>query len=181
MEIEDIFENIYSYQYLVSALVVLFTILALYRRRSANRRRAAAAERVLTAEEEDKIIEAWEPEPLVPEVDPDHYSMNPRIVSKYGHPIIIDGRECIDLATHDYLNFARKSECIEQAVSAAKKYGVGSCGPRGFFGTVDVHVELEAKIAQFIGTEEAILYSYGYSAISSAIPAYSKANDVIFV
>lgn len=44
----------------------------------------------------------------------------------------------------------------------------------------DVHLELEDKIAKFTGREEAILYSYGFAAISSAIPAYSKRRDIIF-
>ena len=45
---------------------------------------------------------------------------------------------------------------------------------------VDVHVELEEHLARFTGKEEAILYSYGFAAISSAIPAYSKRRDIIF-
>ena len=45
---------------------------------------------------------------------------------------------------------------------------------------VDVHVELEEHLARFTGKEEAILYSYGFATISSAIPAYSKRRDIIF-
>lgn len=44
----------------------------------------------------------------------------------------------------------------------------------------DVHLELENRLAKFVGKEEAILYSYGFAAISSAIPAYSKRRDIIF-
>ena len=44
----------------------------------------------------------------------------------------------------------------------------------------DVHLELEERLAKFTGKEEAILYSYGFAAISSAIPAYSKRRDIIF-
>lgn len=44
----------------------------------------------------------------------------------------------------------------------------------------DVHLELEDLLAKFMNTEEAILYSYGFVAIASAIPAYSKRGDVIF-
>ena len=44
----------------------------------------------------------------------------------------------------------------------------------------DVHLALEEKLAEFMKTEEAILYSYGFATISSAIPAYSKRGDVIF-
>ena len=49
------------------------------------------------------------------------------------------------------------------------------------FGLIsDVHLELEERLAKFTRTEEAILYSYGFSTIASAIPAYSKRGDVIF-
>ena len=44
----------------------------------------------------------------------------------------------------------------------------------------DVHLDLEDKIAKFMGVEEALIYSYGFSTIASAIPAYSKRGDVIF-
>lgn len=45
----------------------------------------------------------------------------------------------------------------------------------------DVHLELEEKLAKFMGMEEACVYAYGFSTIASAIPAYAKRNDVIFV
>ena len=46
----------------------------------------------------------------------------------------------------------------EAANDAIRKYGVGSCGPRGFFGTFDAHLDLEERIANFLGVEESILY-----------------------
>ena len=45
---------------------------------------------------------------------------------------------------------------------------------------VDIHLELEGRLAKFTGREEAIIYSYGFATISSAIPAYSKRRDIIF-
>jgi serine palmitoyltransferase len=57
----------------------------------------------------------------------------------------------------------------------------GSCGPRGFYGTVDVHLDLEEKLAKFMDMEEAVVYSYAFSTIASAIPAYSKRPDIVFV
>ena len=42
------------------------------------------------------------------------------------------------------------------------KYGVGSCGPRGFYGTIDVHLELEEALAKFVGTEVRLSYIYIY-------------------
>lgn len=58
---------------------------------------------------------------------------------------------------------------------------MGSCGPRGFYGTIDVHLELEGRLAKFLGAEEAILYSYGFSTVASAIPAYSKRGDILYM
>ena len=51
---------------------------------------------------------------------------------------------------------------------------------RGFYGTIDVHLNLEEELASFMGVEEAALYSYGFSTIASAIPAYAKRGDIIY-
>ena len=50
-----------------------------------------------------------------------------------------------------------------------------------FFLFLDVHVYLEEKLASFFGAQQAVLYSYGFSTIASAIPAYAKKGDIIFV
>ena len=44
--------------------------------------------------------------------------------------------KCLDMATHNYLGFAGNVEIEKAAVETIRKYGVGSCGPRGFYGTV---------------------------------------------
>lgn len=55
------------------------------------------------------------------------------------------------LAFHAYLLQRRARETVE-------RYGVGSCGPRGFYGTFDVHLDLEKALAEFMGQEEGIIY-----------------------
>lgn len=45
---------------------------------------------------------------------------------------------------------------------------------------IDVHLELEQRLAKYMNVEEGIIYSYGFSTIASAIPAYSKRGDIIF-
>lgn len=45
----------------------------------------------------------------------------------------------------------------------------------------DVHLDLEEKLAEFMQMEEAVVYAYGFSTMASAIPAYSKRGDIIFV
>lgn len=49
-----------------------------------------------------------------------------------------------------------------------------------FIWLTDVHLKLEEELAKFMNCEEAILYSYGFATIASAIPAYSKRGDIIF-
>lgn len=66
-------------------------------------------------------------------------------------------------------------------MKAVDHYGVGSCGPRGFYGTIDQHLFLEQALAEFIGAHEAIIYSDGAAATSSAIPAFAKKGDLLIV
>lgn len=142
-------------------------------------------ESVLTEKEKAELIEEWQPDPLVPDVDDDHpllQSMEKNIIS--GKPdkyVTINGQSCLNMATLNFLGMAGNSEIEAAAIRTLKKYGVGSCGPRGFYGTMDVHLDLEEKFAKFVNCEEVALYSYGFATIASVIPAYSKRGDVIFV
>jgi len=135
---------------------------------------------VLTTKERQQLIDEWKPEPLVPSNgSPDEKE---RVVeSSNGLKIIVNGHSCLNFGSFNFLNLLGESTIRETAKSAIKTYGVGSCGPRGFFGTFDAHLDLESKLAAFLGVEETILYSYGFSTIASAIPAYSKTGDIIFV
>ncbi|KAK2191521.1 hypothetical protein NP493_49g10016 [Ridgeia piscesae] len=138
----------------------------------------------LTDKEKADLVEEWQPEPLVPNVpedDPELINIRTRIVdSKLGKYVTLNGQKCLNMASLNFLAMVGKEVIEEEAVKSLKKYGVGACGPRGFYGTVDVHLEEEEKLAQFMGTEEAIVYSYGFATIASAIPAYSKRGDIIF-
>ncbi len=81
----------------------------------------------------------------------------------------------------DFLGFSRDIDIKQAAKDALDKYGCGSCGPRGFYGTIDQHLILEDALAQFMGTEEAICYSEGASAVTSAIPAFAKKGDLLII
>lgn len=60
-----------------------------------------------------------------------------------------------------------------------RTYGVGPCGPPGFYGTQDVHQKTEADISAHLGTTACIVYAQAFSTISSVIPAFSKRGDII--
>ncbi|NWU16340.1 SPTC1 palmitoyltransferase, partial [Cephalopterus ornatus] len=97
------------------------------------------------------------------------------------HIITVNGKKCINFASFNFLGLLDNEKVKSAAQASLKKYGVGTCGPRGFYGTFDVHLELEERLAKFMRTEEAIIYSYGFATIASAIPAYSKRGDIVFV
>eukprot|EP00958_Prasinococcus_capsulatus_P017294 scaffold1942_cov351-Prasinococcus_capsulatus_cf.AAC.13 len=108
----------------------------------------------------------------------------------------------------NFLGLSCDKSVEDACVDALNKYGCGSCGPRGFYGTIgtaivaarvlqlahacgrlrtgaaggapaDVHLELEERIAEFIGTEDAILYSYDVATPSSVVPAFAKRGDIV--
>lgn len=154
---------------------VLWMVFLKYSKGKDNRRK-------YTREEEDEMVKNFSPEPLVADVPEDHPSLSPRIVhGRVGKRINVDGVDCLNLATHNYLGLLEDKEIEEASIRSLRKYGVGSCGPRGFYGTVDVHLELEQRLAAYMGTEDAVVYSYGFSTIASAIAAYAKRKDICFV
>eukprot|EP00158_Paraphelidium_tribonemae_P003518 Partr_v1_DN26194_c0_g1_i1_m10330 putative Serine palmitoyl-transferase len=83
------------------------------------------------------------------------------------------------MSNHDYLGLTNNRDIVQSAVDSLRKHGVGACGPPGFYGTLDAHLELEAELARFIGTEEAIIYAQAFSALSSVIPAFAKRGEIL--
>jgi len=84
-----------------------------------------------------------------------------------------------NLATYNHYNFINNEALKERAVKTLRTYGVGPCGPPGFYGTQDVHGQLEADIAAHLGTAASIIYAQSFSTISSVIPAFAKRGDII--
>uniref|UniRef100_A0A1D1Y5X7 serine C-palmitoyltransferase n=1 Tax=Anthurium amnicola TaxID=1678845 RepID=A0A1D1Y5X7_9ARAE len=106
-------------------------------------------------------------------------SQPPMLESAATTHTIIDGKEAVNFACANYLGLIGHEKLIDSCIGALEKYGVGSCGPRGFYGTIDVHLDCEARIAKFLGTPDSVLYSYGISTIFSVIPAFCKKGDII--
>lgn len=87
----------------------------------------------------------------------------------------------INVATHNFLGLLKHERVESAALSVMREYGCGACGPRGFYGTTDIHLECEAALAHFCGTSTAILYSFGAATASSTIPAFVKRGDLLVV
>ena len=66
-------------------------------------------------------------------------------------------------------------------IKTVKKYGTGSCGPRAFLGTVDVHLDLEKNLKEFLQTEDCIIYSSQYSVVVSFVMSVARRFFSLFL
>ncbi len=106
--------------------------------------------------------------------------LNPNFNSPTGpRSKLSNGRTVTNLASYNFYNFVSNEILKERAIQTLRTYGVGPCGPPGFYGTQDVHMKVEADIAAFLGTTACIIYAQAFSTISSVIPAFSKRGDII--
>ncbi|KAL9225763.1 hypothetical protein vseg_001651 [Gypsophila vaccaria] len=135
--------------------------------------------RPLTNKEIDELCDEWTPEPLIPLLTEEMQREPPKLESAAGPHTIINGKDVLNFASANYLGLIGHKKLHDSCTSALEKYGVGSCGPRGFYGTIDVHLDCEARISKFLGTPDSIIYSYGLSTNFSTIPAFSKKGDII--
>lgn len=94
--------------------------------------------------------------------------------------ILLNGIEYINFSSNDYLGLAFNASVIESAKSAMDRYGFGAGASRLLCGGTELHNELENAVADFKGTEEALVFNSGYTANISIIPAIADEGDVIF-
>jgi glycine C-acetyltransferase len=92
---------------------------------------------------------------------------------------IVDGKEVIMLCSNNYLNLSNHPRLIKGAIDAAKKFGAGSGSVRAIAGTMDIHMEVERKLAKFKGTESSLIYQTGFAANAGLIPQLVGKGDVI--
>eukprot|EP00026_Physarum_polycephalum_P007653 Phypoly_transcript_07718.p1 GENE.Phypoly_transcript_07718~~Phypoly_transcript_07718.p1 ORF type:complete len:475 (-),score=73.17 Phypoly_transcript_07718:53-1477(-) len=129
----------------------------------------------------DEFIAEWTPEPLPTQLSSSQKrNLKEYVISQAGITrATVNGKEVLHAARCNYLGLSGSPQINKVGEETMRKYGVGSCGPRGFYGTIDTHIFLEHRIAQFLGTEDAILYSSNFCTTSSAIPAFSKRGDIV--
>jgi glycine C-acetyltransferase len=96
-----------------------------------------------------------------------------------GTIIKIKGKDLINLSSNNYLGLATDEDLKKLAIAATTKYGVGAGAVRTINGTLDIHIELEKKLAAFKGTEAAISYQSGFNCNMAAISAVMGKKDAI--
>ena len=102
------------------------------------------------------------------------------ISSPQGAWLLVDGKHVLNFCSNNYLGLANNSQMKEAAQAAIDRYGCGPAAVRTIAGTLDLHLELERRMAAFKGVEAAITFQSGFTANLATIPALVGKEDVIF-
>jgi glycine C-acetyltransferase len=100
--------------------------------------------------------------------------------SPQGAWLVVDGKRVLNFCSNNYLGLANHPRIVQAAQEAVKKYGVGPAAVRSIAGTMDLHLELERRLAAFKGVEAAITFQSGFSANIGTIPALVGKDDAVF-
>lgn len=103
------------------------------------------------------------------------------IQSAPGDEVIIDGRKCIMVGSNNYLGLVGHPKVKEAAANAAKKYGSGCTGSPFLNGTLDLHLELQDRLAKFTGAEEALVFSTGFQTNLGTVSCLAGKNDSLVI
>jgi len=100
--------------------------------------------------------------------------------SPQGAWLVVDGKRVLNFCSNNYLGMANHPRLIQAAQDAMQKYGVGPGAVRTIAGTLDLHLELERRIAKFKRVDDAITFQSGFTANTGTIPALVGKPDVVF-
>lgn len=100
--------------------------------------------------------------------------------SPQGSWLVVDGKRVLNFCSNNYLGLANHPKLVQAAQEAASRYGVGPAAVRTIAGTMDLHLELERRLAIFKGVESTITFQSGFTANLATIPALIGKEDVIF-
>jgi 8-amino-7-oxononanoate synthase len=107
-----------------------------------------------------------------------HYFVFRRIESAQGTEVIVNGQKLIMAGSNSYLGLTNHPKVTEAAIRALQKYGSGCAGSRFLNGNLDIHEELEEKLASFFRKEAAVVFATGYQTNLGAISSLVGRNDV---
>ncbi|MDR0427604.1 MAG: pyridoxal phosphate-dependent aminotransferase family protein [Dysgonamonadaceae bacterium] len=93
--------------------------------------------------------------------------------------VVINGRKVLMFGSNAYLGLTNHPKVKEAAIAALKKYGTGMAGSRFLNGTLDIHIELEKKIADFLGKDDAIVYPTGFMVNAGVVSCLTGREDYI--
>jgi glycine C-acetyltransferase len=100
--------------------------------------------------------------------------------SPQGAWLVVDGKRVLNFCSNNYLGLANHPRMVAAASRALDEYGVGPAAVRSIAGTMDLHVQLDQRLAEFKGVEAAITFQSGFNANLGTIPALVGKGDGIF-
>ncbi len=103
------------------------------------------------------------------------------IQSEQDTEVIIDGKKVLMFGSNSYLGLTNHPKLKEASIAAIKKYGSGCAGSRFLNGTLDLHIELEEKLAKFVGKEGALVFSTGYQVNLGVLSSVTSRKDNIIL
>ena len=92
---------------------------------------------------------------------------------------VVDGKEVLMLCSNNYLSLSNHPKLKKAAIEAVKKYGAGSGSVRPIAGNMDLHMELERRLAKFKECESSLVYQTGFAANAGLIPQLADEGDLI--
>ncbi len=101
------------------------------------------------------------------------------ISSEQDSEVIIDGRKVLMFGSNCYTGLVNDPRIKEAAIEATRKYGTGCAGSPFLNGTLDLHKKLEARIAEYIGKEDVMIYSTGFEVNLGVVSALTGREDYI--
>lgn len=93
--------------------------------------------------------------------------------------VMMDGKKVLMFGSNSYMGLTHDQRIIDAAIAATRKYGTGCAGSRLLNGTLDIHVELEKELADFVGKDEALCFSTGFTVNEGVIPQLAGRGDYI--
>ena len=101
------------------------------------------------------------------------------IEGKQGTEVEMGGQHVLMFGSNAYTGLTGDERVIEAGIKAMRKYGSGCAGSRFLNGTLDLHVQLEKELAAFVGKDEALCFSTGFTVNSGVISCLTDRNDYI--
>jgi 8-amino-7-oxononanoate synthase len=109
-----------------------------------------------------------------------YYPYFHELTSKQDTIVHMEGKEMIMIGSNNYLGLTSHPEVIQASVDATLKYGTGVSGSRFLNGTLNLHIELEKELAEFLNKEDCTIFSTGFQSNLGIISAIAGRNDIIF-
>ncbi len=95
--------------------------------------------------------------------------------------VVVNGQKMLMMGSNSYLGLTNHPQVKEAAIQALNKYGSGCAGSRFLNGTLDIHIELEDKLAELVGKEAALVYASGYQANVGTLSALIHKGDYVII